>query len=56
MCPKGCDKRDYEVYGNMIYEYSSHVCAAAIHAGHLDAKDGGIKLFFCTSQAIFIYT
>jgi len=42
VCPKGCDKRDYEVYGNMIYEYSSHVCAAAIHAGHLDAKDGGI--------------
>lgn len=26
----------------MIYEYSSHVCAAAINAGHLDAKDGGI--------------
>jgi len=26
----------------LIYEYSSNICASAIHCGHLDAKDGGI--------------
>ena len=42
MCPKNCHlKVDFKVWGSMMYKDDSSVCRAAIHAGQLEAAEGG---------------
>ncbi|KAL0965897.1 hypothetical protein UPYG_G00287390 [Umbra pygmaea] len=40
-CPAGCASKPYTVYGSIVYEGNSHICAAAIHAGVILNEIGG---------------
>ncbi|XP_037122188.1 macrophage mannose receptor 1-like [Syngnathus acus] len=40
-CPPGCAKDKHFVFGTLVYSESSHICAAAIHAGVIQNNIGG---------------
>ncbi|XP_077426406.1 macrophage mannose receptor 1-like isoform X2 [Vanacampus margaritifer] len=40
-CPAGCANRGHKVFGTLIYDEDSSICAAAIHAGAIVNEMGG---------------
>ena len=41
-CPPGCAALDWTIHGTDVYGFNSSVCKAAIHAGVVTDKDGGM--------------
>nr|XP_039262352.1 uncharacterized protein LOC120338417 isoform X4 [Styela clava] len=40
-CPSGCDSHTSRLWGTIVYTDDSYICAAAIHAGVIEATNGG---------------
>jgi hypothetical protein len=52
-CEEGCKEDNYIIHVDGIYDHSSYICKAAIHAGVLDNRGGFVTVKLGYAHKIF---